>query len=87
MGSLEMQHRKCYHYHGAIPNLPADMVVEIPAVVDASGLHRCQMEPLPEAIAAMLRLQGSIHQLSAKRNICRALEDKVAPSLAAGPDG
>ena len=48
---------------GAIPNLPEDMVVEIPAVADAEGIHRCQMEPLPEGIAAMLRLQGSIHQL------------------------
>lgn len=49
--------------HGAIPNLSDDMVVEIPAVADARGLHRCQMEPLPEGIAAMLRLQGSIHHL------------------------
>lgn len=48
---------------GAIPNLPDDMVVEVPAVADADGLHACQVEPLPEAIAAMLRLQGSIHKL------------------------
>lgn len=48
---------------GAIPNLPGDMVVEIPAVADSKGLKRCQMAPLPEAIAAMIRLQGSIHQL------------------------
>lgn len=48
---------------GAIPNLPDDMVVEIPAVGDAQGIHRVQCEPLPEAIAAMLRLQGSIHKL------------------------
>jgi len=48
---------------GAIPNLPDDMVVEVPAFADASGLHPRQMEPLPEAIAAMLRLQGSIHKI------------------------
>jgi alpha-galactosidase len=48
---------------GAIPNLPDDMVVEVPAVGDAEGLHPCRMDPLPEAAAAMLRLQGSIHQL------------------------
>jgi len=48
---------------GAIPNLPQDMVVEAPAVADANGVHLCRMEPLPEAIAAMLRLQGSIHKL------------------------
>jgi alpha-galactosidase len=48
---------------GAMPDLPDEMVVEIPAVADGQGLHRRQMEPLPEAIAAMLRLQGSIHKL------------------------
>ncbi|MHC4591165.1 MAG: family 4 glycosyl hydrolase [Planctomycetota bacterium] len=48
---------------GAIPNLPDDMVVEVPAVVGAEGLRTCPCEPLPEAIAAMLRLQGSIHKL------------------------
>jgi alpha-galactosidase len=46
-----------------MPDMPADMVVEIPAVVDAQGLHRCQMQPMPEAIAALLRVQGSIHRL------------------------
>ncbi len=48
---------------GAIPNLPDDMVVEVPARVDDDGLEACRMEPLPEAIAAMLRLHGSIHKL------------------------
>ncbi|MCP4644710.1 MAG: alpha-galactosidase [bacterium] len=48
---------------GAIPNLPDDMVVEVPATADGDGFHPFQMEPLPEAAAAMLRLQGSIHQL------------------------
>ncbi len=49
--------------HGAIPNLPDETVVEVPAVSDADGIHPLPMEPLPEAIAAMLRLQASIHQL------------------------
>jgi alpha-galactosidase len=48
---------------GAIPNLPDDMVVEVPADADRAGLRPVAMQPLPEAIAAMLRLQGSIHQL------------------------
>ena len=48
---------------GAIPNLPDDMIVEVPAVGDASGLHAVAMEPLPEAAAALLRTQGSIHKL------------------------
>jgi alpha-galactosidase len=48
---------------GAIPNLPDEMVVEVPGVADADGLRACRMEPLPEAIAAMLRVQASIHKL------------------------
>lgn len=48
---------------GAIPNLPDQTVVEVPAIGDAEGIHPLQMESLPEAIAAMLRLQASIHQL------------------------
>ena len=46
-----------------IPNLPDDMIVELPAIADNGSVRTCQMDPLPEAIAAMLRLQGSIHKL------------------------
>ncbi len=49
--------------HGAIPNLPGDMVVEVPATADARGIAPSRLEPLPEAIAAMIRLHASIHKL------------------------
>jgi alpha-galactosidase len=49
---------------GAIPNLPDDLVVEAPARADGSGLHPLRMAPLPEAIAALIRTQASIHQLT-----------------------
>lgn len=48
---------------GAIPGIQEDMTVEMPATVDKDGLHPCQMAPLPEAIAAMIRVQGSIQKL------------------------
>lgn len=48
---------------GAIPGLPDDMIVEVPATSDGDGLRAIQMEPLPEAITALLRLHGSIHKL------------------------
>lgn len=51
---------------GAIPNLPDDMIVEVPVTADADGFHRPTLEPLPEAIAAMLRVQGSINRLLAE---------------------
>ncbi len=48
---------------GTIPNLPDDMVVEVPAEADGDGLRPVPCEPLPEPVAAMLRPQASIHRL------------------------
>ncbi len=48
---------------GAIPNLPDDMVVEVPADADGKGWTPRRMEPLPEAIAAVCRTYASIHKL------------------------
>jgi alpha-galactosidase len=47
----------------AIPNLPADAIVEIPAIVDAGGVHGECVGPLPEPIAAMCRTQITIQEL------------------------
>ena len=48
---------------GSIPNLPDDLVVEVPGTSDASGVRASQMAPLPEPIAALIRTQASIHKL------------------------
>jgi alpha-galactosidase len=48
---------------GTIPNLPDDLVVEVPAYSDASGIHPVKMQAIPEGIAATIRLHASIHQL------------------------
>jgi len=48
---------------GAIPGLPDDMVVEVAATVEDGRLVPVPVEPLPEGIFAMVRLQGSIHKL------------------------
>ena len=52
-----------YPNRGAIPGVQDDMTVEMPARVDQNGLHPCQMAPLPEAVTAMIRVQGSIQKL------------------------
>jgi alpha-galactosidase len=52
-----------YPNRGAIPNIQPSMTVEMPATVDKAGIHPHQMAPLPEGIAAMIRVQGSIQQL------------------------
>jgi alpha-galactosidase len=38
---------------GAIANLPADCCVEVPCVVDKTGVHPCVVGELPTALAAM----------------------------------
>ncbi len=48
---------------GAIPGLPDDMVVEVPAKVVDGALVPVQMDPLPTGILAMVQLQGAIHRL------------------------
>jgi alpha-galactosidase len=49
---------------GAIPNLPADLAVEVPVVVDAAGVHPVSLGPLPDGIAKLLAMQASVQQLS-----------------------
>ena len=48
---------------GTIPNLPDDLVVEVPAYANRNGIKGHQMKALPEAVAAIIRLHGSIHKL------------------------
>jgi len=45
---------------GFVENLPREAVVEVPAVVNASGVHPEKVGPLPEALAAFCRTQVSI---------------------------
>lgn len=46
-----------------IANLPADAVVEVPALVNADGIHGLNMGSLPEPIAALCRTQVAIQSL------------------------
>jgi alpha-galactosidase len=45
---------------GFIPNLPESAIVEVPATVDATGVHGVSVGPLPEPIAAMCRTQVAV---------------------------
>jgi len=47
----------------AIPNLPEDAIVEIPARVDKDGVHPIKVGPLPEAIAGLCHRQITIQNL------------------------
>jgi len=51
---------------GYIGNLPADSIVEVPAVVDAEGVHGIGVGSLPESVAELCRRQIVIAELSVK---------------------
>lgn len=48
---------------GYISNLPKDAVIEVPATVDANGIHPLHVGTIPEPFAAIMRTQFSIHTL------------------------
>ncbi len=51
---------------GAIPNLPAELAVEVPLMVDAAGVHPVSLGPLPDAAAKLLLQQASVQQIAAE---------------------
>ncbi len=54
---------------GVIPNLPADLAVEVPLMADAAGVHPVSLGPLPEPIANMLKVQAGVQQLAVEAAI------------------
>ena len=48
---------------GYVANLPRGAAVEVPAVVDARGIRPLEVGPVPEAFAAWMRTQFTIHDL------------------------
>ena len=49
---------------GLIDNLPHDLVVEVPAIVDKAGVHGVRLGALPAGIAGLLRNQVAVHNLT-----------------------
>jgi alpha-galactosidase len=49
--------------HGAIPNLPFDVGVEVSTVVGGNGIHPIHVGPLPEPVAAVLRQHVDYYEL------------------------
>ncbi len=75
-----------------IKGLPADIVVEVPALVDGKGVHGIRLEGYPKGFLGLLQNQVAIHELTAeavltgsKEAVLQALlvdpvVDKVAPA-------
>lgn len=51
--------------HGAISNLPDDLIVETPAIVSSEGVKLLEMGALPAQIAPICQLHGTISNLVA----------------------
>ncbi|HEY5466636.1 MAG TPA: alpha-glucosidase/alpha-galactosidase [Clostridia bacterium] len=49
---------------GLIPNLPSNACVEVPCMVDRTGLHPCFAGDLPEQCAALNRLAVNVHLMT-----------------------
>jgi len=76
---------------GLIDDLPKDIVVEVPAVVGAGGVHGVPLGRLPKAFAGLLQNQVAVHHLTAEAVLTRSrkaalhalLVDPVVTSLRA----
>ena len=51
---------------GAIAQLPADVAVESPILVDADGVHKIEVRDLPDGVVGMLNMQVSAQRLSVR---------------------
>jgi alpha-galactosidase len=51
---------------GYLAELPSDIVVEVPARLDAKGVHPHKLPTLPKGIAGLLRNQVAVHDLTAE---------------------
>jgi alpha-galactosidase len=69
---------------GAIANLPADLAVEVPVMVDAAGVHPAAVGPLPDGIARLLAMQASVQQLSVEAAV-RASKELALQALLIDP--
>jgi alpha-galactosidase len=47
-----------------IDNLPRDLVVEVPAIVDKDGVHGVKLGCLPRGIAALMSIQAAVQDLA-----------------------
>lgn len=56
---------------GLITNLPQNAVVEVPCLVDASGITPCYIGDLPEQCAAMNRTNLNVHILTIEAAVTR----------------
>ena len=67
---------------GSVPGLRDDLVVETRAVVDARGIHRVAMPPLPAAVTPLVEALGEFQMLASHAAWTGDVEDGVAALFA-----
>lgn len=69
---------------GVFTNLPEDLVVECPAIVDKDGLHAVKWGDYPKGLAALLRNQASVQDLVVETILTKS-KDIALQALLADP--
>jgi len=59
---------------GLIPNLPEEVAVEVPCLVDRNGVQGCYVGDLPPQCAALTRTFANVHILAARAALTRKKE-------------
>lgn len=70
--------------HGLIENLPSAAAVEVPCLIDGSGVHPCQVRDFPEHLAALDRGMIGAQLLAARGALSERRED-IFHALAVDP--
>lgn len=50
--------------NGAMPNLPAQAIVEVPGMISASGIAPLRMPPVPEPLGTLMKAQVAVQELA-----------------------
>ncbi|MFX1338453.1 MAG: alpha-glucosidase [Promethearchaeota archaeon] len=69
---------------GVIPNLPRDLVVECPAMVNKDGLHAVELGEYPKGLAGLLRNQATVQDLVVEAVLTKS-KNKALQALLADP--
>ncbi len=66
---------------GVIPNLPSDLVVECPAIVNKDGLHPVKLGEYPKGLAGLLRNQATVQDLVVEAVLSKSKEKALQALL------
>lgn len=61
--------------NGLVPNLPSEACVEVPCLVDGSGISPCYVGSLPQQLAALNRTNINVHLLTIEAAISKKKEN------------